>query len=64
MVICDLWPSLMFSNKSDCLNEEAFILVHRAVFITSYCVSYDFILLFINNSNPYNIDTGNTRIII
>ena len=23
--------------------KEAFILVHRAVFITSYCVSYDFI---------------------
>ena len=44
--------------------KEAFILVHRAVFITSYCVSYDFILLFINNSNPYNIYAGNTRIII
>ena len=44
--------------------KEAFILVHRAVFITSYCVSYDFILLFLNNSNPYNIYAGNTRIII
>ena len=43
--------------------KEAFILVHRAVFITSYYVSYDFTLLFINNSNP-NIYTGNTRIII
>ena len=31
----------------------------RAVFIASYCVSYDFILLFINNSNP-NIYAGNT----
>ena len=41
--------------------KEAFILVHRAVFITSYCVSYDLILLFINNSNP-NIYAGNTRI--
>ena len=44
--------------------KEAFLLVHRAVFITSYCVSYDFIWLFINNSNPYNIYAGNTRIII
>ena len=44
--------------------KEAFILVHRVVFITSYCVSYDFILLFINNSNAYNIYAGNTRIII
>ena len=44
--------------------KEAFILVHRAVFITSYCVSYDFTLLFITNSNPYNIYAGNTRIII
>ena len=42
---------------------EAFILVHRAVFITSYCVSYDLILLFINNYNP-NIYAGNTRIFI
>ena len=40
--------------------KEAFILVHRAVFTTSYCVSYDFILLFINNSNPYNIYVGIT----
>ena len=44
--------------------KEAFILVHRAVFMTSYCVSYDFTLLFITNSNPYNIYAGNTRIII
>ena len=43
--------------------KEAFILVDRAVFIASYCVSYDFILLFINNSDP-NIYEGNTRIII
>ena len=44
--------------------KEALILVHRAVFITSYCVSYDFTLLFINNSNPYNMYAGNTIIII
>ena len=43
--------------------KEAFILVHKAVFITSYCVSYDLILLFINNYNP-NIYTGNTIIFI
>ena len=43
--------------------KEAFILVHRAVFITSYCVSYDLILLFINNYNP-NIYAGNTSIFI
>ena len=37
--------------------KEAFILVH--------CVSYDFILLFINNYNPYNIYavTGNTIVV-
>ena len=44
--------------------KEVFILVHRAVFIPSYCLSYDFTLLFINNTNPYNIYAGNTRIII
>ena len=46
--------------------KEGFILVDRAVFIASYCVSYDFILLFINNYNPniYASTTGNTRIII
>ena len=42
--------------------KEAFIFVHMAFFITSYCVSYDFTLLFINNSNPYIIYAGNTRI--
>ena len=43
--------------------KEAFILVHMAVFIIRYCVSYDLILLFINNSNP-NIYAGKTRIFI
>ena len=43
--------------------KEAFILVYRAVFRTSYYASYDFIFIFINNSNP-NIYTGNTIIII
>ena len=43
--------------------KESLTLEHKAIFITSYCVSYDFIL-FINNYNPYNIYTGNTRIII
>ena len=43
--------------------KEAFTLVHRAVIRTSYCVSYDLILLFINYSNP-NIYAGNLFIVL
>ena len=49
------------TNEMRYMIKEAFILVHRAVFITTYCVSYGLILLFFNNSNP-NIYAGNTII--
>ena len=44
---------LLFARDILYIKEQRTMVIY-VTSINSYCVSYDFILLFINNSNPYN----------